>query len=276
MRTTALRLWILGLILFVGVTGAHAQERDFDDSKYKLQLNAWVSAPTGYFNGQNGEGYFDLQRDFGFGNYATFSGKWDWRFKRKHHLIFGTTPVVSSRTTTIQRTIDWQGQTFNAGARVDANIRSLIFTPGYQWDFIRRQSISLGLLVDVNLAYTDAKLKATGAISGGGSSASGSKQADGSLFAPLPAVGPTFRWYAIPHSSRFYLDGTLTGMSFFGYGNFVSGNAALGFRVAHNWDVRVGYLLGSRFKIYGSSNQIAIRLTQKGPVFGVEYHWGLR
>jgi hypothetical protein len=195
--------------------------------------------------------YFDLQRDFGFGNYATFNGKWDWRFKRKHHLIFLTTPVVSSRTTTINRTIDWQGQTFNAGARVDANIRSLIFTPGYQWDFIRRQSISLGLLVDVNLAYTDAKLKATGAISGGGSSASRSAQAEGSLFAPLPVVGPTFRWYAIPHSSRFYLDGALTGMSFFGYGNFVSANAALGFRVAHNWNVRVGYLLGSRYKIYG-------------------------
>lgn len=65
-------------------------------------------------------------------------------------------------------------------------------------------------------------------------------------------------------------------MSFFGYGNFVSGNAALGFPIADHWDAGVGYLVGSRFKIYGSSNDIAIRLPQKGPIFGLEYHWGAR
>lgn len=272
MRTVTLRMLLLGLIVSVGATESHGQE-EFDNFKYKTQLNGWVSAPTGYFNGKDGEGYFDLQRDFGFGNYVTFSGKWDWRFKRKHHLLFAVSPVVSSRTTTINRTIDWQGQTFAVGARVASDIRSLIFTPGYQWDFIRRQSISLGLLINVNLAYTDAKLKATGAITGGGGPGSGTAQADGSLFAPLPAVGPAFRWYPISHSGSFYLEGALTGMSFFGYGNFVSGNAALGYPIAHHWDARVGYLMGSRFKIYGSSNNIAIRLTQKGPIFGLEYHW---
>jgi hypothetical protein len=272
-----LRVWLVGLMLVcVGATEVLANpDGEFDNSKSKLSLNCWVSTPSGYFNGKNSEGYFDLQRDFGFGNYATFSGKWDWRFKRKHHLIFSVTPVVSSKTTTINRTIDWQGQTFNAGARVESHIQSLIFTPGYQFDFIRRQSIWLGLLVNVNLVYTDAKLKASGAVSGGGS-ASGSAQADGSLFAPLPAIGPDFRWYPVPNSSRFYLEGALTGMSFFGYGNFVSANAVLGFHLSPRWDAHVGYLMGSRVKISGSSSDIAIRLTQKGPVFGVEYHWGTR
>jgi len=32
--------------------------------------------------------------------------------------------------------------------------------------------------------------------------------------------------------------------------------------------------MGSRLKVEESSNNIAIRLTQKGPVIGVEYHWG--
>ena len=41
-------------------------------------------------------------------------------------------------------------------------------------------------------------------------------------------------------------------------------------------NARAGYQLGSRFKIYGSSDNIAIRLMQKGPIFGVEYHWGVR
>ena len=271
----AWRAWALAFVVCLRASVTLAQE-ELDNSRSKLQLNGWVSAPTGYFNGKSAEGYFDLQRDFGFGNYVTFSGRWDWRFKRKHHLLFSVTPVVSSRTSTINRTIDWQGQTFNASTSVESTVRSLIFTPGYQWDFLRRRSVWLGLLVNVNLAYTDAKLKATAALTGSGGSATETKQADGSLLAPLPALGPDFRWYPIPSSGRFYLEGALTGMSFFGYGNFISGNATLGFPIGRRWDVRTGYLLGSRFKIYGSSDNIAIRLTQKGPVFGLEYHWGVR
>jgi len=276
-RPATARLCVLVLILSVipNVLRA-AGDEEFDNAKWKLQVNGWVSSPTGYFNGANGNGYFDVNRDFGFGNYATFAGKLDWRFKRKHHLIFVANPVVSSRTTALTRTVTWQGQTFDVGARVNADIRSLIFTPAYQYDFFRFPQIWLGLQVNVNLAYTQATLKASAAVSGGSGSASGAASASGSLFAPLPAIGPTFRWYPIPNSSRLYLDGTLTGMSFFGYGNFVSANAVLGIPLGHHWDARVGYLMGSRLKITGSNNEIQIRLTQKGPVFGAEYHWGTR
>ncbi|HMK28664.1 MAG TPA: hypothetical protein VK473_03200 [Terriglobales bacterium] len=263
-------LWSFCLLASSSAVGTClAQENEFDNAKWKLQAHVWISYPSGYFNGKNGNGYFDLQRDFGFGNYATFSGKLDWRFKRKHHLLFSTAPVISSRTTTLERTIEWQGQTFDLGARVEAHIQSLFFTPGYQYDFFRRRSGYLGLLVNVNLAFTDAKLKA--ATTGGAAA-----QADGSLFAPLPAIGPAFRWYPLRTSDRFYLDGTLVGMSFFGYGNFVSGSAVLGIPISPHWDVRAGYLMGSRLKISGSTDNIAIRLTQKGPVFGIERHWGTR
>jgi hypothetical protein len=276
-RPAYLRLCVLALVVFATPISLRANPADeLDSSKWKLQLNGWVSSPTGYFNGQNSEGYFDLKRDFGFGDYVTFTGELDWRFKRKHHLLFLTTPVVSSRTTTINRTVSWQGQTYNVGARVDADIKSLLFTPGYQYDFFRLKQGWLGLLVDCNLAYTSATLKLSGSASGSGGSASGTASSSGSLFAPLPAIGPTFRWYPIPDSSRFYLDGLLTGMSFFGYGNFVSSNAVVGIRVSPHWDARAGYLLGSRLKITGANDRIAIRLTQKGPVFGVEYHWDTR
>jgi len=65
-------------------------------------------------------------------------------------------------------------------------------------------------------------------------------------------------------------------MSFFGYGHFVAGNAVSGMPLGHRWDARAGYLMGSPLKFNGSTDQIAIRLTQKGPVCGVEYHWGSR
>jgi len=269
--------WSCVLTLFALLVGPlctfATADDEFDNARWKLQANVWISFPTGYFNGPNNEGYFDLQRDFGFGNHATFNGKLDWRFKRKHHLLFSTTPVVASQTTILARTIDWQGQTFDIGARADSRVASLIFSPGYQYDFFRKPQGSLGFQVVLNLAYTDARLKLAGTSSGGGG---GSASADGSLFAPLPAVGPTFRWYPIADSDRLYLDGSLTGMSFFGYGNFVSANAILGFPIAKKWDLHVGYLLGSRLRINSSDSDIAIRLTQKGPVFGVEHHWGTR
>jgi len=204
-----------------------AAGEEFDNARWKLQVNTWISAPTGYFNGKGGEGYFDLQRDFGFGNYATSSARLDWRFKRKHHLLFAITPVSSSRFTTLSRTIQWQGDTFDAGIRTNSNIKSLLFTPGYQYDFFRFQRGSLGFVVNVNLAYTSATLKASAGVSSGVSTISGSSSASGSLFAPLPAVGPTFRWYLPPNSSRLYLDGTL-GMSFSGTAILFPATACLG------------------------------------------------
>jgi hypothetical protein len=68
--------------------------------------------------------YFDLSKDFGFGSYSTFSGKVDWRFKRKHHLLVGIFPISSTRTNTLDRTFTFQGQTFDVGATVKAYIDS--------------------------------------------------------------------------------------------------------------------------------------------------------
>jgi len=65
-------------------------------------------------------------------------------------------------------------------------------------------------------------------------------------------------------------------MTFFGYGSFASGSAVLGFPITRRCDVRAGYLMGNRLNVSRSNSDIAIRLTQKGPVFGVEYHWGVR
>jgi hypothetical protein len=150
LRPAAVYLCLLGLLLLSIPSALRAGEEEFDHARWKLQLNGWVSSPTGYFNGKNGNGYFDVQRDFGFGNYVTFAGRVDWRFKRKHHLFFVTTPVISSRTTTVTRTITWQGQTYDVGAQVNAKIDSLFFTPGYQYDFFRLRQFWLGFLANVN------------------------------------------------------------------------------------------------------------------------------
>ena len=266
---------VLGLAVLT-VANVFAADDDLDNAKWKIDANAWISAPTGNFQSQSGKGNFDLQRDFGFGNYATFFAKTDWRFKRKHHLLLGVTPVLSSRTTTLSRTITWEDETYDVGAKANADVRSLIITPCYQYDIFRRRTWSLGFQANLNVIYTDASLKLVGTVSGPGGSGSGSQERTGTFFAPLPAIGPVFHWYPVPSRSRIYVTGAITGMSFFGYGNFYSGNAVLGIPVSRSLDIRAGYLLGSRLKITGSNDQIGLRLTQKGPVVGVEYHWGIR
>ena len=68
-----------------------AEGEDLDVYKIRAIAVRWFSQPTGSFTGK-ASGTFDLSRGFGFGVYSTFSGTADWRFKRKHHLIFVISP----------------------------------------------------------------------------------------------------------------------------------------------------------------------------------------
>jgi hypothetical protein len=178
---------------------ARAAERgDLDVYKFRTTAVWWFSRPTGSFTGKANSGTFDLSRDFGFGDYSTFSGTADWRFKRKHHLLF-------------------QGVTYDVGTETNAEIRSLAFAPGYQYDIIRRNRISLSIAIQVYLMNTSADLRGTTTVNG----QTETKTASGSFFAPLPIVGPRVRWYPF-HTGRLALDGSFQGMSFFGYGNFMT------------------------------------------------------
>ena len=264
---------IVAIFLVAVVSSGYAQAgQDLDNQKWRVEGSWWFSQPSGFFGARGSNNYFDINRDFGFGSYSTFAGKIDYRFGRKHHFLFGITPVNASRTVTLNRTIDFQGQEFLVGAQVSANIKSLNFTPGYQYDIIRRNHGYLGLEVDVNLLDTEATLKLAGNVNGQGGAVSASK----SLLAPLPALGPTGRWYPLHNSNRLSLEGAVAGMSFFGYGNFVTARAKVGVNVTNQLALRAGYELGSRLNIHGSSSEIAIRRTQKGPTVGIEYSWGKR
>jgi hypothetical protein len=76
--------------------------------------------------------------------------------------------------------------------------------------------------------------------------------------------------YLMHNSCRIALDGLMQGMYFFGYGDFYSAKGTLGVGLTHNWRLTGGYQMGTRLNIHGGSNQIDVRLTQKGPVAGIE------
>lgn len=246
---------------------------DGDLDAYKIRLTGlwWFSNPTGSFHGQGTtsvSGSFDLSKDFGFGSYSTFSGRVDWRFKRKHHLIVGIFPISNSRTTTLDRTFTFQGQTFDAGAKTAATIDSSLYAPGYQYDIIRRNRIIFSIPVQVFLGTVSAALTATGTVNG----LSATKSASGSIFAALPVAGPEVRWYPT-HTSRYSVDGAIQGMYFFGYGNFLTAKASAGVALNSHVNFRAGYQLGRRLKVNDTDSRIGLLLIQKGPIAGLEASW---
>lgn len=261
------KILIAALSLFVAVPMLGAQENgDLDSYKWRFTAMWWYSHPSGSFNASSDQVSFDIDKDFGFSSYSTFTGGVDWHFKRKHHFTFQASPVYSSRSSTLARDITFQGVTFNLGATVAVNINSLTFAPGYQWDFIRRRQGYLALATAVELLNTTGSITGTGSVN----DISAIRTASGSVFAPLPVLGARSRWYMIPDSDRLSIDGSFQGMYFFGYGDFVYARGKGNVKLHHRLALTAGYQLGTRLKVKGTSNRVGLRLTQTGPVVGLE------
>lgn len=178
-------------------------------------------------------------------------------------------PFFTDKTFTLKRTITFQGQTFDVGATVKSSLHAWYAAPGYQYDIIRRKRGHLGLAAQVNLFNTTAKISGTGQITGGGS-VSGSTSASGSLLAPIPVAGPQFRLY-LTNSPRVFVEGNVLGMYFFGYGSFVSTADAIGITLTKHITINAGYLLASHLTVNGTQDRLALELSQKGPMAGMEF-----
>jgi hypothetical protein len=265
-------IWFLVLLLLFALAPAPcAASDDSDPQDYKFRIDAhwWIAKPTGTLQGDAGP--IDFQKDFNFGDYNTFYGEVEWKPGRKHHLFFYIAPNQTSAQHVLTRQIEFNGQTFFANEKINAQLRSFIFSPGYEYDFISRKRGYFGLNFLVNLFDSNASISTLGGVSGPGGGTTTSRMASKSVFLPLPTGGPIFRYYIVP--SRLYLHGSIQGMYFFGYGNFISASGFLGYAVTHHLSLRGGYLLGSRAEIHGTSSRLGISLTQKGPVVGLEGTW---
>jgi hypothetical protein len=264
---------MLLLVCLLSAVRGIAQTNDEDLDAYKIWIAGywWYSQPTGSFTaaGHNSTESFDLRRDFDFGSYSTFTGDVDWRFKRKHHLLLSVSPVDSSKSVVLARTITFQGETYNVGVLVSADLHAFSFAPGYQYDITRRNHGFLGVVAQVNLLDTSGSL--TGAVSVNGQSVI--RTASGSVFAPLPVFGPHGRWYPLRHSGLLDFDGSAQAMYFFGYGSFITAQTRVDVGLGSHFKLSGGYRMGSRLRINGGSDQVGIRLTQTGAIAGVVGHW---
>ncbi len=261
------RLLLLGAAALAFVLTVPARAQDFD--AYKVRLSGfWAySTPSGSLQGSSDSGTINLQQDLGFNSYSTLVGKIDWKFTRKNHLYLVATPFNSFRQTVLDRTIDFQGQTFVGGATIQSSLKSNLYAPGYQFDIIRRKRGHLGIGVQVDLFDASAKISATPQTVNGGQS----ETASASLLAPIPVGGPEFRLY-LTNSPKLFVEGNVYGMYFGGYGNFISTVDTVGWTLTKHLSANAGYQLGSRLVVTNnsSSDRIGLRLTQRGAVAGFE------
>jgi hypothetical protein len=238
--------------------------------RYKFRVDGawWYVSPSGTVNvhGSNA----DLQKDFNFDSYSSFSGTLDWRFTPRQHLLVSASPSQYSGEGVTDREFVFQGQTIKLGATVNTSLHAISISPGYEFDFLHGDRGHLGFEVLANLLSISADLNATGTIVKPDGTLTASYSGSGSIFAPLPVIGIIGRRYV---TRRVYFDGSMNGMYFFGYGSFVSAKAVLGAAIGKHWSVRGGYQLGGRTNIHGTDARVGVDLKQQGPVFGIEGKW---
>jgi hypothetical protein len=256
------------LILAVPARLQAQKSEDFDQYKLRLDTYWFYSNPSGSIQGSSDAVPVDFQKDLGFSAYSTFAARADWKFTRKNHFYVSVSNFNSTRQKTLDRTITFEGQTFEVGTAVRSDLHAFLVAPGYQYDIIRRKRGHLGIGVQVDLFNSSAKISATAQAGG----SSGAFSAKGSLLAPIPVAGPDYRIY-LTNSPRVFIEGNVYGMYFFGYGNFVSTTDSVGFTVNKHISLNAGYQLGSRLVVTNSASadRLGLRLTQQGAVVGAEF-----
>jgi hypothetical protein len=261
------RLALLALVAAVPQLHA-AEHEDFDSYKLRVDGFWFYSNPTGSVTAAGNNGSFDINKDFHFNSYSTFTGRVDWKFTRKNHLYFIGTDFDQSKQVTLNRTIIFRGQTFAVNSTASGELTSLVLIPGYQYDIIRRKRGHFGVQAQLNIFDVTGSIKAAAQVNNGVPQSA--QVSSGSLRAPLPVAGPDFRYY-LTNSPRLFVTGNVLGMYFFGYGNYVSSTGTVGVTINKHMNIQGGYQLGSRFQVNVNSNRVGLDLSQKGAVVGAEF-----
>jgi hypothetical protein len=268
-RFFSLSTLVLCIVALSAVPRVNAQEnRDLDAYTVRFDGYWFYSQPRGSFHGSGQQGFIDFQKDVNFNSYNTGAFRAEWRFTRKNHIFVGALPLNQTKDITVTRPITFQGQTYVTGLAATARLQTYIFTPGYQYDIIRRRQGHLSIVAQLDLCYIRGSVRANAQTVNGMFHAA--QASSSTLRAPLPVAGPEFRYFLIPNSRRLFVDGNVLGMYFFGYGNFISSFGTVGVAINKNFNLQAGYQLGSRINIQSNTSRIGLNLTQTGVIAGLE------
>ena len=201
------------------------------------------------FHSTGSQGRSDLQRDAIFNSYGTGAGRIEWKFPPKNDPFFGSIPFNQSEHIVLARRVTFQAQTFATGLTASTRLQSHLLTPGYQYAIICSRQGHLGIVARLDLFYIKGSLNvAVQTLNGTLHTAHASSA---TFRAPLPALGPYFRYYLIPNSMQLSVAGNVPGMYFFL-------GTTLCFFLGYGWRVTES--------IFRSAGRLSVKFTARHPV----------
>ncbi len=168
---------VLAAALLASPAFAQSAPGTWNDLPDRFQID------TGYFrlsantvlryNGPEGEsGEIDFERDLGLDEKVnTFWVDATWRVGWRHQLKLAFTRVSRDRADfTLQREFTWGGETYNAGLSATSATTSDILGGYYRFAIFRNDRFEIGPTLGVGYLWLDARIQATGTVSGPGGS----------------------------------------------------------------------------------------------------------
>jgi hypothetical protein len=128
----------------------------------------------------------DAKTDLGFVDHQVRAFSVMARPAPAHKIRFEYMPIEFDASSTLNRTIDFNGQRYQVGLPVNSALDWKLYRFGYEYDFIRRDSGFGGVIAEVK--YTDVKVSLASPVI--------SEFAE--AHAPIPALGGIGRYYIVP------------------------------------------------------------------------------
>jgi hypothetical protein len=157
---------------------------------------------TGYFrlsadtvlryNGpQGGSGDVDFEQDLGLDETVnTFWVDATWRVGRRHQLKLGFTKFNRDRGDyTLQRDFTWGGENYNAGLSATTTGQADVLGGYYRFAIFRNDRFEIGPTIGVGYLWLEARIQATGTVSGSGGSETRTLDESASLGSITGAIG---------------------------------------------------------------------------------------
>jgi len=129
------------------------------------------------------------------------------RLSRNSSFLFGYRTSNRSNSVALQRDVSFGDQTYHVGAQVDSQLRVDVGELYYAYSLVNNGDAEFALMLGVSAFYNRASIAALVSVGGVPATAQAESR---NLFAPVPAVGASFRYALYP---KVFAWGKVKGMS---------------------------------------------------------------
>jgi hypothetical protein len=184
-----------GVFLALCAGQAAAEDTELTQQPFQISLGSFTNESdiTISADGDTSEGTeLDWGDTFGDVDGTKFRLDGYWRINDRHHIRFMYTENSSVKRRTLDRDIQWNGETIPVNASARSEFGFTIIEMAYEYDFSKREDRELVLSAGLHYTKFDAEL--TGTITTPGGSGSSTVGSEASVGAPLPVIGGRGMW----------------------------------------------------------------------------------